>query len=248
MADRVSAMQIVMRTESDQIIERRIRTTVEIWRLRGWINNDWNFVHRVDEDEPAISLMFTLSLELRALLYTITESELRMGGLDALHFWLDTIEHDIRRRVEHIPEVIASAALIRMGELGRGDGFFSEYGYFSQERKSERKAKKLFIAIAGRTAYKILEAGAPLPILGSQGTDYHLFKRASYCVERPNDGARLCAVVPNVPLWDHLLGIKLMIEHDEPTFLKTANVSNGLPNGFSLLPGAINYFDPRHYY
>jgi hypothetical protein len=57
-------------------------------------------------------------------------------------------------------------------------------------------------------------------------------------VERPSDGAKLCAVVPGVPLWDHLLGIKLMVEHDEAKFLATANVSGAV----DMRPGVIGWW------
>src|SRR3990167_4777600 len=87
----------------------------------------------------------------------------------------------------------------------------------------------------GKKAFDTLKSGKPLPITGSQGTKYTLHKRASYCVERVSDNARLCAVVPGVPLWDHLLGIKLMIEHDEPKFLETANVAQDyMRNGLTI--------------
>lgn len=94
---------------------------------------------------------------------------------------------------------------------------------------AEKKAEKLFIESAGKPAFDTLAAGKPLPLTGSSGGKYTLHKRASYCVERIKDRAKLCAVVPGVPLWDHLLGIKLMVENDEPRFLKTANVSGGEP-------------------
>lgn len=93
--------------------------------------------------------------------------------------------------------------------------------------EADKKARELFKKTVGEKEYEILDKGNPLPITGSKGTAYNLFAKASFCIERIKDKARLCAVVPGVPLWDHLLGIKLMVEHDEPTFLKTANVSGG---------------------
>ena len=95
---------------------------------------------------------------------------------------------------------------------------------------AQKRAEELFLMICGKEAFDTLKSGKPLPVTGSQGTRYTLHKRASYCVERVSDNARLCAVVPGVPLWDHLLGIKLMIENDEPKFLETANVANGYLN------------------
>lgn len=102
------------------------------------------------------------------------------------------------------------------------EGFFADA---EDKKKADQKARELFRRTAGDEAYRVLESGAPLRVVGSKGTPYLLHKRATYCVERPSDGAKLCAVVPGVPLWDHLLGIKLTIEHDEETFLRTANVS-----------------------
>lgn len=96
-----------------------------------------------------------------------------------------------------------------------------------EDAKATQKAKDLFKLACGVKAFETLDSGKPLPIIGSKGTKYTLHKRSTYCVERTKDGAKLCAVVPGVPLWDHLLGIKLMVENDEPAFLKTANVTGG---------------------
>ncbi len=93
--------------------------------------------------------------------------------------------------------------------------------------EAEARSKELFISAAGKKAFDDLSAGKSIALTGSKGGKYTLHKRSSFCAERTSDGARLCAVVPGVPLWDHLLGIKLMIEHDELKFLKTANVSGG---------------------
>lgn len=94
---------------------------------------------------------------------------------------------------------------------------------------AETRSKDLFKLACGTEAFETLEAGGALPINGSKGTKYTLHKRAIYCVTRVNDGASLCAVVPSVPLWDHLLGIKLMVENDEYAFLQKANISGGNP-------------------
>ena len=99
-------------------------------------------------------------------------------------------------------------------------------GWVPPNEAAEKRAEELFLMICGKEAFDTLKSGKPLPITGSQGTKYTLHKRAAYCVERVSDNAKLCAVVPGVRLWDHLLGIKLMIEHDEPKFLETANVSS----------------------
>lgn len=187
--------------------------------------------------------------------YSISGDEIEMGGFAALGTWFGAIDHDLQRLGEYDrmqvdmarmainpPPIVGYdlAPLDRLRALvaalpsptidprrlfetlygGNPDWFQSPY-----DDGADRKAEELFIATAGKAAYETLQAGKGLPLKGSHGTDYHLFKRASFCVERPSDGAKLCAVVPGVPLWDHLLGIKLMVEHDEPTFLKTANVS-----------------------
>lgn len=93
---------------------------------------------------------------------------------------------------------------------------------------ADQRAKDLFRAVAGERAFRILDEGTPLHIKGSSGTRYTLHRRSTFCVQRESDGAQLCVVVPNVPLWDHLLGVKLMVEQDEPKFLATANVVPGM--------------------
>lgn len=105
--------------------------------------------------------------------------------------------------------------------------------------KADQKAKDLFLLVAGRKNFDCLNSGKPISITGSKGTAYRLFRQASFCIERVIDGAKLCAVVPGVPLWDHLLGIKLMVENDEPKFLSIANVMGGSPvfRSRSMLPG-----------
>lgn len=112
-------------------------------------------------------------------------------------------------------------------QVAFNQGLFADC--FQPDRKANEKAEELFMLVCGKEAFDTLKSGKPLPITGSKGTKYTLHKRSSYCVERVSDNARLCAVVPNVPLWDHLLGIKLMIEHDEQKFLETANVAHAGP-------------------
>lgn len=106
------------------------------------------------------------------------------------------------------------------------------WDHFSQDADTPEaieRAQDLFKLGAGQAAFDTLKANKPLPITGSQGTKYLLLKKATFCIQRVSDNALLCAVVPGVPLWDHLLGIKLMVEHDEPAFLKIANVAGGSP-------------------
>lgn len=117
--------------------------------------------------------------------------------------------------------------------------------------EADAKAERLFISTAGQPAHDTLKAGKALPLKGSAGGDYTLHKRATYCVE--SKGTKYCAVVPGVPLWDHLLGIKLMIEQDEPKFLATANkagaglydiqVTTGVTTDWgAVIGGAASFF------
>jgi hypothetical protein len=141
----------------------------------------------------------------------------------------DEVEYQRRQQMQIMQE-----AWTRIYQDNFADVFDRHLGH---NKEAEDKAKTLFKSVAGEMAFKTLDGGKALPVKGSKGTDYLLHKKASFCIERPSDGARLCAVVPGVPLWDHLLGIKLMVENDEPLFLKTANVSGAV----NLTPGAINW-------
>lgn len=85
------------------------------------------------------------------------------------------------------------------------------------------RSKDLFVMVAGAFCHATLEKGSELGLKGSAGGSYWLKKAMTYCVSSADHSARYCAVVPGVPIWDHLLGIKLMIENDEPHFLKVAN-------------------------
>lgn len=230
-------------------MERLFHSQMECWRRYGLIR-DWT----IESDFLEGDIRLTLEIpHFRPLVCVFSRHEIAMDGIAALSSWLDTIERELtilsRERGEHgqsmgvptprpqerIQEVNQAYRVLMelmessMFAVRPGPGWFGDY-YLAQPgftQEAEEKSKKLFIATAGKKAFDILNSGKTLPITGSEGTDYRLFRRATYCVERPRDGARLCAVVPDVPLWDHLLGIKLMVEHDEPTFLRTANVSGG---------------------
>lgn len=162
-----------------------------------------------------------------------------MGGIDSVRYWMRTVEHGLIREHERrgIP---AWRPEHYDGPPIRADAL---YGYrvlrpqwfgvdLARDEKAESRAAELFKISAGAEAFRVLDSGGALPIKGSKGTKYTLHKRAAYCVERVKDGAKLCAVVPGVPLWDHLLGVKLMVEHDEPRFLRTANVIGGRDRRF----------------
>jgi hypothetical protein len=106
--------------------------------------------------------------------------------------------------------------------------------------RGHARARELFIRTAGMDAYQVLNNGGMLPVTGSLGTAYVMTKRASFCLRNAHTQVEYCAVVPGVPLWDHLLGVKLMVEHDEPRLLATANTSIGR--------GAFGYVNnPRNF-
>lgn len=163
--------------------------------------------------------------------YRLTSTEIANGGPDAVEFWLGTIERDIGGRIRSW--ALGNAMLAQQQGFHQNSFAQSQlqqnFYHKPPDPKTNEKAEELFMLVCGKEAFDMLNSGKPLPITGSQGTKYTLHKRSTYCVERVSDNARLCAIVPNVPLFDHLLGIKLMIEHDEQKFLETANVTQGLP-------------------
>jgi hypothetical protein len=247
----------MMRDTRDYSIERLFRHTVDRWRARGMIC-EWHVRENLYGDAIELTLMLPNG---RPMSYVMTHHEINMGQIGSVRDWLGTIEEELVRqyieeerrnswRVTQAPPSPSIRPMRAMRDIDLIDRerYLNEIitrgypaGYFGMDLcptpfsvKAETKSKALFITIAGQQEYQVLESGRPLPLKGSLGTDYELYKRATYCVERPRDGAKLCAVVPDVPLWDHLLGIKLMVEHDEPTFLRTANVSGGHRATFSL--------------
>lgn len=184
--------------------------------------------------------------------FVLTEYELAMGGIDEARRWLERVRQNLqemRRRQEpqRMWAGIDEAAnfdevffrnLVPGGIVFHREGRPPTAEEFAQQRavdalrakqreEADAKARALFARVVGETAAKELEMGHCLPLLGSVGGRYELRKKASFCVRRPKDGVELCAVVPGVPLWDHLLGIKLVVETDEPRFLRTANASGG---------------------
>ena len=177
--------------------------------------------------------------------YTLTGTEIMHGGEDALIHWCDNVERDLRVLQAGRRAAVASSIapppppphvardwdrLFDPDEIALLFGLPRSDGSILNSRKSQERSAELFRLACGKEAFDTLEAGKPLPMTGSNGTAYTLHKKSSYCVTRVSDDALLCAVVPGVPLWDHLLGIKLMVEHDEPKFLKTANVAAGRDN------------------
>lgn len=184
--------------------------------------------------------------------FSITEEELANGETER---WLEVVMREIcleqmagwregaartgeRLRAERyqrsaVHDFIAGMAIAQGSFLGAAEGLqtfasaFRREGNFREDDAAEKKAEALFVDTAGQEAHDVLERGDGLAMKGSAGGDYLLHKKRSYCVTRVADGAKLCAVVPGVPLWDHLLGVKLTIEHDEPEFLRKANVAGG---------------------
>ena len=181
-------------------------------------------LHREDFDNVIVLRIDTFEYGWRE--YRLTHHEIMMGGHDAVRHWLETIDHDVRARAfrhDWATNRYEASPRMDMWTTGadRADWDCDEPRF----PQADKRAADLFLLTAGEKAFDTLQKGEPLPLTGSQGTAYTLHKRASFCVERMKDGASLCAVVPGVPLWDHLLGIKLMIENDEPRFLKIANVA-----------------------
>ena len=233
-----------------EYMERRIRDLMDDLRRR-MIVREFYVQDSVNTDAKVLGVRFHNG---RVFRYTLTAMELLNGGQEGLDFWLRTVEQDILCRAEQLhagydhltPCPSGNDPIAGQSEVGQdghtrifdgscwrilqdSGGYISGWAgglqYAAPDPKAVAKAADLFKMACGKEAFDILESGNPLPLKGSLGTAYTLHKRASYCVER--DGTRLCAVVPGVPLWDHLLGIKLMIEHDEPKFLKIANVAHG---------------------
>lgn len=162
--------------------------------------------------------------------YRYTGLEIAQGGPEGFRYFLRTIESDIRARCERYGGYTTTRTGMwegRTREEIEGHLMWLGVDWAAPEKDTaaEKRAQDLFLMACGKEAFDTLNAGKPLAVTGSKGTSYTLHRRATYCVERKKDNTKLCAVVPGVPLWDHLLGIKLMIENDEPAFLKTANVA-----------------------
>jgi hypothetical protein len=197
----------------------------------------------VEHDIGELVQHFTVRLtDDRCMRWTITDDELVMGGREVLGYWFEHIENDIRLALG----ADANEVRRRQNEvfMPMGPDIWPAPLFYlpRHSEEADRRASELFKLTAGPEAFATLNAGKPLPLEGSQGTAYTLHKRASYCVERVKDGAKLCAVVPGVPLWDHLLGIKLMVENDEPRFLKTANISAGREGRLTLTQAFIDEY------
>lgn len=174
------------------------------------------------------------------LLFQITQSEIAMGGIESFKQWLRVADTQIMAHHSAYQQLFSNQAIdtgnhntiigygaVDVAPLYGWNMANQQWPVREEDAKATEKAKDLFKLACGAKAFETLDSGKPLPTIGSKGTKYTLHKRSTYCVERTKDGAKLCAVVPGVPLWDHLLGIRLMVENDEPAFLKTANVAGG---------------------
>lgn len=209
-------------------IDRFIGSLIRRGYIRG--EDDVRSFDRGDCRYFSFSLQYGEVVSFRAP-YGILESR------DRARF-LEMIDQDIRWRYAARNGPQATVQMSR-GELRAiplnaqpvwGDRFVSwdyqrdDFGPIS--RGAAKQAEKLFKRICGEEAHRRLDSNLFLPIIGSEGTHYALHKRQSYCLQRSSDGLKFCAMVPGVPLWDHLLGIKLMVENDEPSFLQIANVAD----------------------
>lgn len=182
-------------------------------RIRGW----W-----VDENPQSFDYELRVTVHDRAELTMCLRRDRLVNNVRG---YLEAVVRDLCRMLDHRTEPFISRD--RDEEVNEAD----------------LKAIKLFKRVAGEEAYAALnKPQGSLTITSSHGTEYVMHKRYSYCVKRVRDKKSFCAQVPRVPLWDHLLGIKLMIEHDEPSFLKVAHADT-YDYGIGNLP--LNFgFDP----
>lgn len=146
--------------------------------------------------------------------FALSNWELQTGGRDGFREWTRHLHRAIECRAQ---------ATVRLDML-YGFTIPRERIFHGEPSIADATAEKLFKETAPMV-YREISKNGWAAIVGSEGTKYKLHKCVSYCIERVSDRARLCAVVPGVPLWDHLLGVKLMVERDELKFLETANVA-----------------------
>lgn len=201
------------------------------WRRRGFAH-DYRWVERSDYDHRQLTVSCA---DGNCYTQVLSNHELEMGDVRALEHWFRVFDDTLHRaemewRRRERPQSIHEEMRRADQEIARFTGldrrFIETFTDFSIDHsETERRSEELFRKTAGELAWNLLKHGKRILIRGSEGGAYRMIKQASYCITRESDGARMCAVVPGVPLWDHLLGIKLTIEQDEPRFLRTANVS-----------------------
>lgn len=97
-------------------------------------------------------------------------------------------------------------------------------GIHRASEESDKRARELFKLFAGEDAYRRIEQDR-LMIAGSAGGHYIMRAKAVDSVTNSDGSLNYCVTVHGVPLYDALLATKLLVEHDEPRFLKTANVT-----------------------
>lgn len=202
---------------------------------------NWDLAQELSTAELVLRVVVTCNATRRNCSWSLSNHEIAMDGMGAVVRWMWIVREDLACLLHAPPARMQSAAEVRyyydriQRALERAGSMaevyeraYEGYGVFNSQYSDEqdKRAKDLFKQVAGEQAFQQL-IGGRLRIQGSAGTTYWLHPQATYCITRDKDGARFCAVVPGVPLWDHLLGIKLMVEHDEPRFLKTANKSVG---------------------
>lgn len=232
--------------------------TLNRWRDTGLIRE-----HRilVNQEHYLLRLEVTIAHHTH-LRYEMHRDELVMMGAGALMDWLLHVQADIehhwrrlglrqgefrrsredafyRARVQAYDRLVDPPLIFDEARIFLEGSWNALCQESAESTKANDKAKELFGRVAGAAALATLEAQKPLRIKGSRGGRYDLHRRSTYCVTRVADGAKMCAVVPGVPLYDHLLGVKLVIETDEPRFIETANVSNG------PMPGGITWVQPE---
>jgi len=197
----------------------------------------WQQETLIDSD----TIRLTLTINGRNHRFELTRSEIFMSASEeeALHRWSEFISRQLRQMLR----VEISLLGVDWGSLSTGivDTSWAEFEaeirtrrwrgehpYNNKHALANERAMKLFKEVAGEEAFRTILHKGYIPIQGNlTKTWYQLYNRAIYCVEARIDGRnhQFCAVVPHVPLWDHLLGIKLMIEHNEREFLRVANRS-----------------------
>lgn len=116
---------------------------------------------------------------------------------------------------------------------GRFAEFINLFGEGSDPTpKAERRAEKLLLAnLTAEQAREYEALRKSFTVIATSGKHYEIYRTRTGNVYEVNpDGnwlAQYCAVLPrDVPLADQLLAQKLMLEYDEPRFLRTANLLN----------------------
>lgn len=157
--------------------------------------------------------------------FILRPEEFLFHGTDGFTQWCEQVIYVVEDECNRTPAPDPAYRVdVIYGWTTVGPAMHSPWGQ-SHGPKADATAELLFKQSAGDESHKLMASRGWIDVIGSLGTPYRLHKKMTYCVERKKDGTKLCALVPGVPLWDHLLGVKLMLEHDEQAFLNTANVA-----------------------